>query len=715
MNHSLSHSAFKQIEKGVLQKLSRHGNLILVAALAAVLAMMIVPLPPLFLDFLLAINIVGAVTLLTVALFITDSMKISSFPSLLLITTLFRLGLNIASTRMILSQGYAGEIILTFGNFAAGGNLVVGGILFLILTLIQFIVIAKGSERVAEVAARFTLDALPGKQMSIDADLRAGLLSQEEAKGQREALHRESKMYGAMDGAMKFVKGDAIAGLVIVVVNILAGMGTGVLQRGLSLTDALQTYSILTIGDGLVSQIPSLLVAMTAGFIVTRVADEKNEQSLGGEIATHLTSQPKALLMAASLAFLMGMIPGFPLFIFWMIAGLIAASAFYLMIQIKRKMSTPSPLEHYMVESSSLNQDSCGMAVPLVLEVGPELYQVFKTDPRWTHHFGALYPKLKHYLSNQMGVVYPDLKLNVSPLLAHSFRYRIRIHEVPVDHGILTPHQCSLLGNSSTLLEQLSEKPDTTTETVHGTPVAHWNLDKKEALHREGAMVYGPEEMLLRHVARVIKKHSGDFIGIQEVRDALNRLEMNFPELVREVIPKMMSIQKLTEILKRLVEEGVPIKDLRLILQTLSCAQPETKDPVTLTEQVRIGLKRTITFMHVREGNRLNALTLSPEMEDEIRGGIQKNGSECYLALAPERVRLVTESVKQTLWERGIHSSPCVLLTHLEIRRYLRKIIEDELPDLAVLSFQELDPKVVIDHIAAVSLETSPDLVCVNQ
>lgn len=704
----------KALEQSAFGNLASLGNIILIFAVCSVLAMMMIPLPSVLLDFLLAANIIGGLTLLLVSVSITNSMKIATFPTLLLVATLFRLGLNIASTRLILTKGFAGHIIQTFGNFATGGSLIVGFIMFTILTIVQFIVIAKGSERVAEVAARFTLDALPGKQMSIDADLRAGLISQEEAKAQRDNIQRESKMYGAMDGAMKFVKGDAIAGILITFINLLGGLYAGMAVRGLSLNQAVNTYSTLTIGDGLVSQIPALLISITAGFIITRVADDKNTHSLGSEIGRQLLSEPRALLTAAAIAFFVGWIPGFPTFLFMLVAAALAGVSIYLIVDVRRKALAQAPVEEYLLSPEMQMGEMMGNAVPFVLEVGPELYQVFQNDERWTHCLSTLYPKLKLHLSNQMGVVFPELKLSINSTLAQSFRYHIRIYEVPVDSGTLNPHQCAYVGNQSEIDTLPIETPGQTTETVHGTKLILWDVKKKQELANGGLATYGPEEMLLRHLARVLKSHAGDFMGIQEVRNLLNLVEMRYPELVREVVPKMMSIQKLTEILKRLVEEGVPIKDFRLILQTLSCAQPENKDPVTLTEQVRVGLRRTITFMHVCDGNQLSSITIDPEIEDEIRKAIQQNGSECYLALPPERLQVIARAFKQALWTEHLNARSCVVLTHLEIRRYVRKVIEDELTDLAVLSFQELDPKVLIQQVGQVSITNESNLEVVN-
>ncbi len=693
------------IQEGVLGRLSRYGNLLIVAGIGCVLAMLMLPLPSLVLDFLLALSIMGALTLLLVSISVSHSLKISAFPTILLLATLFRLGLNLSSTRLILSQGYAGHIIETFGGFATRGNLVVGLVMFLILTVIQYLVIAKGAERVAEVAARFTLDALPGKQMSIDADLRAGLIGQEEARTQREELQRESRMYGAMDGAMKFVKGDAIAGIVIIVINLLGGLFAGIVQRGLSLKEAIHTYSTLAIGDGLVSQIPALLVSISAGIIVTRVTHAREEKSLGKDIGFQILSQPHVLLITAGLSLLIGFIPGFPFALFFILAMALAGAALYLLHSLQKKALEPTPVEDYVLSPEQQMIERVGQASPLALEVGPELYQVFQGDPRWTYCFGGLYPKLKMHLTQQMGVVFPELKLQLNPNWRHPNRYQIRIFDVPVDHGVLNPAHCAVLGRRAWQAPEGVEAPEPG-ETAHGTPIQLVGLQYKPVLAEQGISAFGPEEMLLRHLAKILKRHAGDFVGIQEVHNLMGVVERNYPELVREVVPKLISIQKLTEVVKRLVEEEVPIKDFRLILQTLSCCQPEDKDPISLTEQVRIGLRRTLTFLHAdpnAEGStRISAFTIGQEIEAEIRKGIHKSGSECFLVLPPERLQGLARIFKACMGSARGEGKPPVLLTQSDIRRYIRKVIENELPNRAVLSFQELDPRAMIHHLGTV-------------
>lgn len=686
----------------MIPALSKYGNLILIGGVGAVLAMMLVPLPPTLLDLLLAINIMAALTLLLVSISVGHSLQLASFPTLLLMATLFRLGLNISSTRLILTNGFAGNIIETFGRFVTGGHLLVGLIMFVILTIVQFLVIAKGSERVAEVAARFTLDALPGKQMSIDADLRAGLIHQEEAKRQREDIQKESRMYGAMDGAMKFVKGDAIAGILITLVNMGGGLLSGVALRGLSLSQAAQNYSTLAVGDGLVSQIPALLVSITAGFIVTRVSETNGKNSLGKDIGLQIFSQPKALLTAAGLAFFIGLTPGLPLWLFLGLALVLSGAGIFLIFKQDQERKTPPSVESYLLDAEQQMVEHVGQAVPLLLEVGPELYRIFKEDPRWVDCFSRMYPRLQVHLTNQMGILFPDLKIILNQRMKESYAYQIRIYDVPVDHGEVYPHHCSLISRSGPSQATLVP-PEKSTETVHGTPIQLYQLKQGPELKGHGIKTLGPEEMLLRHLARILKSHAGDFIGIQEVHLLLSGVERHYPELVKEVCPKMMSIQKMTEVVKRLVEEEVPIKDFRLILQTLSTANPEEKDPVTLTEQVRVGLKRSITFKYVSGANRLNAYTLDPQIEDEIKKGIRRNGNECFLVLPPSQIRFLAESFRNGILRGAKASGPKVIVTQLELRRYVRKIIEQDLPQIPVLSFQELDSKVMLNPLGCIA------------
>lgn len=681
--------------------LARYGQVLLVMVVISVLMLMILPVPPLLLDLFLALNMIGALTVLMMALSVHNPMKLSSFPSLLLICTLFRLGLNVSSTRMILSKAQAGEIIQTFGYYVTAGNLMVGLIIFMVLLIIQFLVVAKGSERVAEVAARFTLDALPGKQMSIDADLRAGIITSEEAASRRSLLIKESKLYGSMDGAMKFVKGDTIAGFVITLINLLGGLIIGFFHRGMDLDQALSWYSLLTIGDGLVSQIPALMVSLAAGFMVTRVADLHNESSLGSDMGQQLLIKPNVLFMVSGFSVLLGLIPGFPTVLFFLIAlGLMLFAGSLKLKSYRHRRKLKSIDQHRLVLED--DEQSLGYAEPFLLELGSQMYMNFKNDERWQRCFNILLPKLTGHMIKKYGVPFPELKIVVNPDLLEE-RYVIKVYEMPVDEGLLSPEHCVVPQTAQSEAISLGFE-ERSTETHHGTPILLLQLQRQKELSEQGFAVLAPEEMLLRHVGRVLKKHAADFIGIQEVRHILSSVERHHPELVREVVPRMLTIHKFTEVIRRLVDEGVPVRDFRLILETLSGSQPENKDAVDLGELVRLGLRRVITHQHVDAQNRLACFLLDPEIEDELEKHIQKNEGERYITLSPERIQEMVNSIGATYKNHNARQRDVVILTQVEVRRSLRKMIESDLSDISVLSFQELDPSVQIDQRDTISL-----------
>ncbi|EKD41183.1 MAG: Type III secretory pathway, component EscV [uncultured bacterium] len=670
-------------------------NLALVLFIVSIFATLVIPLPPGLLDFLILLNTAASLTLLMQALYTTKAIKMASFPSLILITTLFRLGLNIASTRLILSEGNPGHIIAALGQLATQGNLVIGLILFVILTIIQFIIVTKGSERVAEVAARFTLDAMPGKQMSIDADLRAGMITQMEAKELRENLHRESKFYGAMDGAMKFVKGDAIACILIIFINLLGGFYTGVVHQGLTMAESATLYSSLTIGDGLVSQIASILVALTAGFLITRVSDERNPQSLGMDISQQIFGEPQVYFIVSFFILLLGFLPGLNFSTFFIISLLFATTGIAILIIKKNGLLKKVCVDTLKISDS---EQTAGLVVPLLIEVGPQLYEIFKTSHEWLNCFNVLYPKLRTYLSQEMGLEYPELKIKINPLYQGHSRYTIRIFEIPVESGHITSDHCCVVNPSHE--NSMIKSCESFINTSHGTPLGLWQKSEQAHLRSKGLNAYSAQELFIRHLAKVLKKNSAEFIDIQHTRNILTNTEQYYPELVREVIPRMLSLQKLTDILKRLVEEGIPIRDMRLILQSLAFNQPDNKDPVYLTEQVRIGLRKMISSLYTTNRT-LYTYQLSPQLEDEIRASIQRNGSECYIALPPRRIEYILSALHNTL-TASTHEKPSVL-TQVDIRRYVKKIIDNYLPELPVVSFQELDSNIVIAPLGIIS------------
>lgn len=688
------------------KKISQYGQFILIAVLMAVVAMMMFPVPKGVLDFLLVLNIVGSLCILLVAIFIFDPMKFSSFSTLLLITTLFRLGLNLSSTRLILSEGEAGAIITTFGHFVVRGNLWVGVVMFFVLMIIQFMVISKGSERVAEVAARFTLDALPGKQMSIDADLRAGLLTNEEAKFKRAELIKESKLYGSLDGGMKFVKGDTLAGFMIALINGLGGLLVGVFQRGLTLSQSAHLYTILSIGEALVAQIPALLISLSAGLIVTRVTSVTEENNLGNEVGAQILAQPRALLVTAFLAFVLGLIPGFPSSLFWLVAFILAGVSLTLEYKQRDRLRAEVSVASHRVSHGNIKV-SLGQAEPLVLVLAQNLYDHFLQADRWRLCLNELFPELKKRLTQDLGVVFPDLKIQLNDrLLSH--QYRIQIYEIPVDEGSLSPEHCGIKNYSSESLSLIKQESEKTSETFHGTPILLLQINRQRDLQNLGVKALAPEDFLLVHLARVLRENAAEFVGIQEVKNTLLQMELQYPELVREVVPRLISINKLTDVIKRLVEEGVPIKDFRLILEILSGAQPDLKDAVDLTEIVRIGMKRVISYRYTQGSHKLSCFTLDPVFEELISNSMSRQGGDRYLSLPSDQTQEIVTAIRRAYQSHGVSVRNTVILTQVECRRTLRKILESELPGVSVLSYQEIAATVTIESRDTIGFSTTP-------
>jgi len=647
--------------------LARHADLALAAVVVAIVGMMIVPLPTPLLDLLITVNIAGAVTLLLVAIYVTDALKIGTFPTILLITTLFRLALEVSATRLILLRADAGEVIRAFGNFVVAGNLVVGAVIFLILTMIQFIVISKGSERVAEVAARFTLDAMPGKQMSIDAELRAGHIDHTEARRRRAALARESQLYGSMDGAMKFVKGDAIAGIVVLAVNIVGGLVIGILQRGMDAAAAARTYTVLTIGEGLVAQIPALVISTSAGIIVTRVASEEEGAHLGREIGLQIMAQPKAIAIAAGLLGLLAIVPGLPTVPFLALGIVFGAIAW-------RLFKTPAPRARGAGDAPAARGEPVAAAAargepaetpyapvltPIAVEVGAELGARLGPAGGDAGVFAReVVPRVRDHLFAELGLPVPAPRLRVGVPAAGETGFVIRLNEVPLARGDI--------------------------------PRAAWG----EAPARLGDALVA-----------LLRRYGHELFGLEEAQRLLDALERTHPALVREVVPKLVSPVLLTDILRRLVEEGISLRNLRDILGALAEWAPHERDPVALTEHVRAGLRRAITHKHAGDGGVLAAYLLDPMIEDTIRDAIQRTPTGSYLALEPQLGRDIVAAVGRAVGPGGPDGpSRAVLLTGAEIRRYVRRLVETDLPGIAVLSFQELAPEAQIRPIARISV-----------
>ncbi len=689
----------ERVRKNV-QGTSRYSDIYLAILVVFIVSLIIIPVPLWLLDFLIGLNLTIAITLLMLAIYIPRALAFSSFPSILLFTTLYRLALNITTTRMILLKADAGQIIYTFGEFVVSGNFVVGMVLFLIILVMQFIVITKGAERVAEVAARFTLDAMPGKQMSIDADLRAGSISIEQARSRRSEIEQENKLYGAMDGAMKFVKGDAIAALIITAVNLLAGLAIGILQRGMSLDNAVSTYSILTIGDGLVSQIPALLISMTAGIIVTRVGSDEGSP-LGTDIFNQVVKQPKALLIASALVFLFGFIPGFPPLQFIVTAFLIVVVgiSYYKGTQTEDDVSeggARAPATQKKEASKPKPGDEFSMAVPLMIEV-PNAVQDFLE----TAAFNDRLIKLRQALYQDLGVPFPGIRLRYSPNLPDG-RYTILLNEVPVSNGFYRAGHVLVKEDKKNLelmnipfVEDRKFLPDL---EATWTPVAAVpSLEKAQIGYLEIPDVFS------YHLAFILRRYASEFIGLQETRFLLDRMEEEFPEITREV-QRILPIQKITDVLRRLVQEDISVRNLRTISQTLVDWGQKEKEPILLCEYVRGALKRYISYKYSGENNVLPVFLLQPEVEDIIRKGIRQTSSGSYLALEPETARRLVNNIKEEVARVSKGTRKPVLLASLDIRRYLRKLIDLDLYELPVLSHQELTEEINVQPISRISL-----------
>ena len=633
-------------------------DIALAALVVLVVGLMIVPLPTWTLDLLIATNLSASVAILLVVLYVPDAIGIATFPTLLLLTTLFRLALNVASTRLILLQANAGEVIKAFGTFVVRGNYVVGAVVFLVLTIIQFIVIAKGSERVAEVGARFALDAMPGKQMAIDAELRGGTIDGNEARRRRRLLQRESQFYGAMDGAMKFVKGDVVASLVILVVNLLGGLAIGVAMKGMPVVDALRRYGLLTIGDGLVTQIPALVLSTGAGVLVTRVASEEADTPLGEELARQLLGVPRALQVASVFVLLLAAVPGLPTLPFLVIGVALLlvgrARARARTLEEQRAATEPTPTEQARARGAGARELTfVPVVVPWSLEVSADLAPLLDAEPEGLRQAAM---GLREGIFAELGVPLPAPRVRARDDLG-SRLMALSLHEVPA--------------------KILSVPPELS--TAQPGPIVAWA--------RERAL-------------ELLRARAADFLGLAEVQRLLDELEQFAPATVRNVVPKPVSLVLLTDVLRRLVEERVGVRDLRSILESLSTIAATEKDPLNLAEYVRSQMRRAITFRLTGGQGQLDVVMLDPLIEDTIRRAITRTAAGAFLTLPPQAARDVLASVRRAVASLPGTPEPLVILTQPDIRRFVRKLLEPELPEVWVASFAELLPEVSLKPVA---------------
>ncbi|MBI2742515.1 MAG: type III secretion system export apparatus subunit SctV [Chlamydiales bacterium] len=693
----------------ILETLARSSDVILAFFIIIIIMVIIIPISPGILDSLIALNMTISVALLMVALYIPKAVQLSMFPSLLLITTLFRLGIEIAATKLILLHADAGHIILAFGNFVVGGSFIVGGIVFLIITIVQFIVVTKGAERVAEVAARFTLDAMPGKQMSIDADMRSGVIDANQARELRLALAKESQLYGAMDGAMKFVKGDVIAGIVIALINIVGGLIIGVAMHGMTAMRAAQIYTLLSIGGGLVTQIPSLLISLTAGIVTTRVSSDKKDTNLGREISTQLLGQPKAIMIASGVLFAMGWIKGFPTIVFTVLSLGLGTAGFVTWYKAKKRVAKAAAgISGARVETDVEGHavvrgpaDEYALTLPVILEVGKNLSAIIKKERQGLTFIEDMIPKMRLALYQDLGVRFPGVHVRTDSPTLEADEYSIFLNEVPIVRGKIL--EGYLLTNESPDNLRRYNLPFTTTKSSAGQPSLWVDSKYQEILQKAGIKFWKALDVMILHLSFFYRQYAAEFIGIQEVRGILEFVEKSYPDLVKEVT-RLVPLQKLTEIYKRLVQEQVSIKDLRTIMEALSEWAQTEKDTVLLTEYVRSSLKRYISYKYSQGQSILSVYLLDPEIEDMVRGAIKQTSAGSYLALDPDSVQLILQSMRNTIVPTPSGGQPPVLLTAIDVRRFVRKLIEGEYPELAVVSYQEVVPEIRIQPLGRIQL-----------
>jgi len=692
----------------VLRIVNQSSDMILAIFVVIIFMMIIIPIPPEGLDIFIAINITVSLSLLMVSMYIPKATNISSFPSILLITTLFRLGIEISATRQILLYANAGEIIYGFGNLVVGGNFVVGGVIFLIITIVQFIVVTKGAERVAEVAARFTLDAMPGKQMSIDADMRSGMIDANQARELRLALAKESQLYGAMDGAMKFVKGDVIAGIVIAVINIVGGLIIGVAIHGMTAMQAAKIYTLLSIGGGLVSQVPSLLVSLTAGIITTRVSSDKPDANLGSDISSQILSHPKALFLSSGVLFILSLIPVFPWFVFLPLSLLIGGTGIKKMLDEKKargvvrsadgsSMSIEGKDDHALVKGGTTQ---FALTLPVILEVGKFGSQLMK-ERKGAEFVELMVPKMRAALYADLGVRFPGVHVRTNAPNLGDDEYMIYLNEVPMEKGMLI--EGKVLTNESAENLKRYNIPYTTFKSILNQN-SYWVENRYlDILKKAGIKYWDSLDVMILHLSYFYKKNASEFLGIQEVRSVLEFIEKSFPDLAKEVT-RLVPLQKLTEIFKRLIQEQISIKDLRTILEALSEWSQMEKDTVLLTEYVRSSLKRYISYKYSQGQTTLAVYMLDPEIEEIVRGAIKQTSGGTYLTLDPDSAQLILQAIRSVYVPPPPGGQQPVVLTSMDIRRFVRKLIEGEFPDLAVLSTHEIIPEIRIQPLGRIQL-----------
>ncbi len=667
----------------------------------------IIPLPSWLLDFMIMLNISLSLIILVMTMFIKEALEFSVFPTVLLITTVLRLSLNISTTRGILTSGYAGEVIKAFGNFVMGGNAIVGFLIFIIIVLVNFIVITKGSERVSEVAARFTLDAMPGKQMAIDADLNSGLINEEQAKKRRSNIQREADFYGSMDGATKFVKGDAIMSIITTLVNLIGGVIIGMVQGGGDFNTILNTYSLATVGDGLCSQIPSLLISVATGMIVTRAA---SEDSLINDIKSQFTAQPFVLLIAGIVVIVMMLIPGFPSFVLLILGVLLIVGAIFL-DRNKKKMAQLELAQRAKAEQEELEKPKTDNdyyrdidnvfkllnVEPIEMEFGYSLLRL--VDEKSGGNFIDRVVIFRKQFAMDMGMVIPSVRMTDNPEINPNM-YIIKIKGEEVARGeILVDHYLALdSGDVTTPIEGID-----TVEPAFGLPAKWISEDKKIMADVAGYTLIDPVSVMITHWSEIMKRYAHELLSRQDVNTMIENVKKTNPIVVDDIIPKVISVGYLQKVLANLLKEGIPIRDMETILETLGDHTNVLKDIDIATEYVRQSLKRTITHRFA-EANSLRVITLDTQIEDMIVSSVKKNDQGSYLAMPPDVIQSIVAATNEEIDKIKDVIPTVIILTSPVVRIYFKKLTEQFIQNITVLSYSEIDASAQIQAIGNISL-----------
>jgi flagellar biosynthesis protein FlhA len=683
------------------KRLRTNTDIVIAGLIVSIVLMIIIPMPPQVLDVLLSISITLGLVILLLTMFTTEPLQFSVFPALLLVTTLYRLALNISSTRLILSQAYAGRVIDAFGHVVVGGSYVVGFIVFIIITVIQFVVITSGAGRVAEVAARFTLDAMPGKQMSIDAEFNAGLIGEAEAREKRRRLQREADFFGAMDGASKFVRGDAIAGVIITLVNIIGGLAIGVLQKGMALGEAVQTYTVLTIGDGLVAQVPAVLISTAAGILVTRAT---SDASFGTELSRQFTAFPRILFLVAGILFFLGLIPSMPHFVFLVMAGGTGLVAYNLsQTRQRQEMSRQEALVRQQMQDRGRQPENVAVYFqvdPLQIEIGYNLIPL--TDEAQGGDLLARLAAVRRQCALELGIYVRPIRIRDNLGLPPN-RYVFKLRGEESASGELLPGYCLALDPAG----QVRDVPGIPTkDPTFGLPAWWVPAAEKERLEAAGLTVVDLTTVLVTHLTEFIKTNAHVLLGRQEVKELLEAVKEKDPAVVEELTPELLSLGEVQKVLQNLLKENIPLRDLVTICEALADGARISKDPDFLTEHVRAALARTISRLFLGAQNKLEVITLHPRLEQMIVDSLQQTQLGTYPVLEPGLARQVLEKIRTAAEKMIRRAGKAVILCSPRARLPLKRFTERSLPGLVVLSLNEVVPGVEIEVTGTVNVNS---------